>query len=76
METELKGDNEFALGKKQKPLNERFQLSPAITPEIQNNQSYLQRSPHISPLFIIWYQAPGYSILNGCDIGKVIQYLF
>jgi len=65
MESELKGDNEFALGKKQKSLFERFQLSPAITQEIQNNQFYLQKSPHISlPLFIIWYQAPGYSILN------------
>ncbi len=43
----------------------------------QNNHSYLQRSPHISlPLFIIWNQAPGYSILNGRDIGRFIQYLF
>jgi len=48
LNAELKGDNDFALGKKQKPLYARFQLSPAITPEIQNNHSYLQRSPHVS----------------------------
>jgi hypothetical protein len=32
--SQFNGDNGFALGKKQKPLYEKFQLSPAINPEI------------------------------------------
>ncbi len=53
----IKIDKDFALGKKQKPLHERFQLLPAITPEIQNNHSYLKdRLTSPSP---VHYMIPG-----------------